>query len=93
MRSHDHARVTEVVQQLLDAAAFAASISDCTLETAIEPKYAGYRFRDDDLAVRLAVDALDAHGAHAAARALGRRGRRERLQRARACPASTSRTG
>ena len=58
VRSHDHERVTEVVQQLVDAAAFAASMSDCTLETAIEPKYAGYRFRDDDLAVRLAVDAL-----------------------------------
>ncbi len=58
VRSHDHDRVTEVVQQLVDAAAFAASMSDCTLETAIEPKYAGYRFRDDDLAVLLAVDAL-----------------------------------
>ncbi len=58
VRSHDHARVTEVLQQLIDAAAFAASVSDCTLETAIEPKYMGYRFRDDDLAVRLAVEAL-----------------------------------
>ena len=62
MRSHDHARVTEVVQQMIDAAAFAASISDCTLETAIEPKYRGYRFRDDDLAVRLAVEALTRTG-------------------------------
>jgi tripeptide aminopeptidase len=62
VRSHDHARVTEVLQQLIDAAAFAASVSDCTLETAIEPKYMGYRFRDDDLAVRLAVDALGRAG-------------------------------
>ncbi len=58
VRSHDDARVTEVVQQIVDAAAFAASVSECTLETRIEPKYRGYRFRDDDLAVRLAVDAL-----------------------------------
>ena len=62
VRSHDHARVTEVLQQLIDAAAFAASVSDCTLETAIEPKYMGYRFRDDDLAVRLAVEALTRTG-------------------------------
>ena len=62
VRSHDDARVTEVVQQILDAAAFAASLSECTLETRVEPKYRGYRFRDDDLAVRLAVDALGRAG-------------------------------
>jgi len=62
VRSHDHDRVTEVVQQVVDAAAFAASLSDCTLETRIEPKYRGYRFRDDDLPVRLAVDALGRSG-------------------------------
>ena len=62
VRSHDDGRVTEVVQQILDAAAFAASLSDCTLETRVEPKYRGYRFRDDDPAVRLAVDALGRAG-------------------------------
>jgi tripeptide aminopeptidase len=62
VRSHDDDRVTEVVQQLVDAAAFAASTSDCSLETRIEPKYRGYRFRDDDLPVRLAVDALGRAG-------------------------------
>jgi tripeptide aminopeptidase len=62
VRSHDAGRVTEVVQQILDAAAFAASVSECSLETRIEPKYEGYRFRDDDLAVRLAVDALSRAG-------------------------------
>jgi tripeptide aminopeptidase len=62
VRSHDHDRVTEVVQQLVDAAAFAASTSDCSLETRIEPRYRGYRFRDDDLPVRLAVDALGRAG-------------------------------
>ena len=58
VRSHDDARVSEVVQQIVDAAAFAASVSECSLETRVEPKYRGYRFRDDDLAVRLAVEAL-----------------------------------
>jgi tripeptide aminopeptidase len=58
VRSHDDARVSEVVQQIVDAAAFAASVSECSLETQVEPKYRGYRFREDDLAVRLAVEAL-----------------------------------
>ena len=62
VRSHDDGRVTEVVQHIVDAAAFAASVSDCTLETRVEPKYRGYRFRDDDVAVRLAVDALARSG-------------------------------
>ena len=62
VRSHDDARVGEVVQQIVDAAAFAASVSECSLETGIEPKYRGYRFRDDDLPVRLAVEALGRAG-------------------------------
>jgi len=41
VRSHDDARVGEVVQQIVDAAAFAASVSECSLETRIEPKYRG----------------------------------------------------
>jgi tripeptide aminopeptidase len=62
VRSHDDGRVTEVVQQILDAAAFAASVSDCMLETRVEAKYRGYRFRDDDVAIRLAVEALARSG-------------------------------
>ena len=58
VRSHDFERVGEVVEQIVDAASFAAAVSDCTLETRIEQKYRGYRHRSDDLAVRLACDAL-----------------------------------
>lgn len=58
VRSHEFDRVGEVVQQIVDAASFAAAVSDCTLETRIEQKYRGYRHRSDDLAVRLACDAL-----------------------------------
>ena len=58
VRSHHHARVGEVVQQLVDAASYAAAVSDCTLETAIEPKYRGYRLRADALPVRLASAGL-----------------------------------
>jgi tripeptide aminopeptidase len=61
-RSHDHARVSEVVASIVDAATFAATTSDCTLEVAAEPKYRGYRFREDDLPVRLALAALRAEG-------------------------------
>ena len=62
VRSHDFDRVGEVVQQLVDAASFAAAVSDCTLETRIEPKYRGYRHRSDDAAVRIACDALGRTG-------------------------------
>ena len=58
MRAHDLSRVSQVVQELVDAAAYAAAVSDCTLETAIEPKYRGYRLRADSLAVRLASEGL-----------------------------------
>jgi tripeptide aminopeptidase len=58
VRSHDFGRVGEVVQQVVDAAAYAAAVSDCTLETAIEPKYRGYRHGPDALAVRLADEGL-----------------------------------
>ena len=62
VRSHDFDRVGEVVQQIVDAASFAAAVSDCRLETRIEQKYRGYRHRSDDLAVRLACDALTRTG-------------------------------
>ena len=62
VRSHDFERVGEVVQQLVDAASFAAAVSDCTLETRIEPKYRGYRHRSDDVAVRIACEALERSG-------------------------------
>jgi tripeptide aminopeptidase len=58
VRSHDFARVGEVVQQIVDAAAYASAVSDCTLETGIEPKYRGYRLRPDAPVVRIASDAL-----------------------------------
>src|SRR4029079_9456524 len=41
VRSHDDARVTEVVQQIVDAAAFAASLSESSLETRGAPQYTG----------------------------------------------------
>ena len=46
---------------MIDAFAFAASLSDCTVETEVREQYRGYRFRPDDLPVRLAAEALAAH--------------------------------
>ncbi len=57
-RSHDEASLAALVQEMLDAFAFAASVSDCTVETEVRAQYRGYRFRADDLPVRLAVEAL-----------------------------------
>jgi tripeptide aminopeptidase len=57
-RSHDETKLLATVQQILDSMAYAASISDCTLETEVTQLYAGYRFRPDDPAVELAARAL-----------------------------------
>jgi tripeptide aminopeptidase len=57
-RSRDDAKLGELTQEMLDTVAFAASVSDCTVETEVHGQYLGYRFRPDDLPVRLAADGL-----------------------------------
>ncbi len=57
-RSRDDGKLAELVQEMLDAIAFASSTSDCTVEIEVEDTYRGYRFREDDLVVRIAADAL-----------------------------------
>lgn len=57
-RSHDETRLVELVQEMLEAFAFAASVSDCTVETEVREQYRGYRFRPGDTPVRLASEAL-----------------------------------
>jgi tripeptide aminopeptidase len=61
-RSHDEKGLADLVQEMIDAFAFAASTSDCTVETEVREQYRGYRFRPDDLPVRLATDALGRAG-------------------------------
>ena len=82
-RSHDERKLADLVQEMLDTFTFAASLAECEVETQVEEQYRGYRFRRDDLAVRLAASALERAGFEPAYIALGRRRRRERLQRAR----------
>jgi tripeptide aminopeptidase len=57
-RSHDDAKLAALVQEMLDAFGFAASLCDCTVETEVRAQYRAYRFREDDQAVRLAKEAL-----------------------------------
>jgi tripeptide aminopeptidase len=57
-RSHDDRKLADVVQEMLDAFAFAASVEECEVETEVETSYRGYRFGRDDQAVSLAASAL-----------------------------------
>jgi tripeptide aminopeptidase len=57
-RCQDERRLCDLVQEMLDACAFAATATDCDVETEVRKSYLGYRLRRDDDAVRLAVAAF-----------------------------------
>src|SRR5207247_2423016 len=42
----------------LETAAFAASLAECELQTEVRTSFPGYRFRESELPVRLAAEAL-----------------------------------
>ncbi len=58
VRSHDESKAIELVREMLESAAFAASLVDCEVESEVRPSFPGYRFRESDAAVRLAATAL-----------------------------------
>jgi tripeptide aminopeptidase len=58
VRSHDEGKLAEIVQSMQDAVTFAAAVAECEVETKARRGYRAYRFSRDDLAVRLAADAL-----------------------------------
>jgi tripeptide aminopeptidase len=62
VRSHDEAKVVELVREMLETAAFAASLTDCEVESEVRPSFPGYRFREGDTAVRMAAQALERAG-------------------------------
>jgi tripeptide aminopeptidase len=62
VRSHDDDKLADAVQELLDTVTFAAGLADCEVETQIEESYRRYRFRREDLPVRLATAALERSG-------------------------------
>ena len=61
-RSRDERKLAELVQEMLDSFAFAAAVSECEVETAVEDKYRGYRLAPDDPALALARRALERAG-------------------------------
>jgi tripeptide aminopeptidase len=61
-RSHHEATLVDLVQEMLDTCAFAASVSGCTLEANVREQYRGYRFRPDEPVIQLAESALRAVG-------------------------------
>ncbi|MGH3134811.1 MAG: M20/M25/M40 family metallo-hydrolase [Gaiellaceae bacterium] len=58
VRSHDERKAVELVREMLETAAFAASLGECEVESEVRPSFRGYRFRDSDPPVELAAAAL-----------------------------------
>jgi tripeptide aminopeptidase len=61
-RSRDEATLTALVQEMLDAFAFAAATSDCTVETTVAGQYRAYAFDERDDVVRVAAEGLGRAG-------------------------------
>jgi tripeptide aminopeptidase len=61
-RSHDERKLADLVQEMVDAFSFAASLTDCRVDVEARKSYRGYRFRKDDEVVLLAADALARSG-------------------------------
>jgi tripeptide aminopeptidase len=64
-RCHDEAKLSALVQEMLETITFAAQLAECDVETQVDPSARGYRFRRDDEPVRLAVAALERTGLQA----------------------------
>jgi tripeptide aminopeptidase len=61
-RSHDERKLADLVQEMLDSFAFAATLAECEVETHMKKTYRGYRFHAEDLPVALARRALQRCG-------------------------------
>jgi tripeptide aminopeptidase len=61
-RSHNEQTLGDLVQEMNETFAFAASLEDCRVETTIERSYRGYRLGREDVPVRLARTALEQAG-------------------------------
>jgi tripeptide aminopeptidase len=57
-RSHDEARLAELVQEMLETISFAAETSECRVDVESRRSYRGYRFKRGDDVVRIATEAL-----------------------------------
>ena len=63
-RSQDERKLSEIVQEMLDAFSFAATATDCEVETSARKSYRGYHFKQDDDVIQLAAAALESCGFH-----------------------------
>src|SRR2546421_5816817 len=61
-RSHDERKLADLVQEMVDAFAFAAGLEDCEVETKVSKSYRGHRVQRDDEGVRIAHTALERAG-------------------------------
>jgi tripeptide aminopeptidase len=61
-RSHDEARLAELIQAMQDAITFAAGVTEVDVETRLRKSYRGYRFAKSDRAIALAAAALERSG-------------------------------
>jgi tripeptide aminopeptidase len=57
-RSHDEGKLADLVQEMLDACAYAANEAECELQSEMRKTYRGYRFGRSDEVVALAAEAL-----------------------------------
>jgi tripeptide aminopeptidase len=62
LRSHNESKAIELVREMLESAAFAASLAECEVESEVRPSFPGYRFRENDAPVQLAATALERGG-------------------------------
>ena len=62
VRSHDERKAVGLAREMVESAAFAASLTDCEVESEVRPSFPGYRFRESDEPVRLAAIALERAG-------------------------------
>ena len=62
VRSHEERKAIELVREMLESAAFAASLAECEVASEVRPSFPGYRFRESDAPVRLAATALERVG-------------------------------
>ena len=66
-RSRDQAKLADLVQELVDGFSFAASVSECEVETTISETYPGYRFGPEEPLFQLACQAIERTGLSAQA--------------------------
>ena len=83
-RSHDERKLADLVQEMLDTFAFAASLAECTLETEVSEAYRAIASATPTRSCSSRAAALERCGYELVLDADGRRRRRERLQHARA---------